>query len=98
MRSSALHVPLPARLKALQVHDGQWVEADQVLMVLESPDLDARQHIIRSEIQIIQLQLRRQSGRRETVADIGILEQQLAEALAQYRGLAAQRARLDALY
>ncbi|MGQ7958620.1 HlyD family efflux transporter periplasmic adaptor subunit [Pseudomonas sp. SP16.1] len=95
VRSSALHVPLPARLKALQVHDGQWVEADQVLMVLESPDLDARQHIIRSEIQIIQLQLRRQSGRRETVADIGILEQQLAEALAQYRGLAAQRARLE---
>ena len=65
-----------------------------VLIELESPDLDARQRIIRSEIQILQLQLRRQAGRSETVADVGILDQQLAEALAEYRGLAAQRARL----
>ncbi|MBU3055931.1 biotin/lipoyl-binding protein [Pseudomonas indica] len=93
-RNSALHAPLPARLKALHVRDGQRVEAGDVLIELESPDLDARQRIIRSEIQILQLQLRRQAGRSETVADVGILDQQLAEALAEYRGLAAQRARL----
>ena len=93
-RSSALHAPLSARLKAVHVRDGQWVEAGALLVELESPDLDARLRIVRSEIRILQLQLRRQASRAETVADVGILEQRLAEALAEYRGLAAQRARL----
>jgi len=93
-RTSALHAPLPARLKQLKVGDGQAVRAGEVLLELESPDLDARQSIVRREIQILQLQSRRQAGRSETVADVGILEQRLAEALAEYRGLAAQRERL----
>jgi len=93
-RVSALHAPVSARLKQLRVSDGQRVQAGDVLLELESPDLEARQTIARSEIQILQLQLRRQAGRSETVADVGVLEQQLAEALAEYRGLAAQRARL----
>lgn len=94
-RASALHAPLPARLTLLQARDGQRVQAGDLLLELESPDLDARQAIVRSQIRIIQLQLRRQAGRSETVADVGVLEQQLAEALAEYRGLAAQRARLQ---
>jgi putative peptide zinc metalloprotease protein len=91
----ALHAPLAARLKQLHVHDGQQVEKGALLLELESPDLDARQTIARHEIQILQLQLRRQAGRSETAGDAGILEQQLAEAVAQYRGLAAQRERLQ---
>lgn len=94
-RASALYAPLPARLQRLLVHDGQRVAAGELLLELESPDLDARQTIVRSQIRILQLQLRRQAGRSETAADVGVLEQQLAEALAEYRGLAAQRARLQ---
>lgn len=94
-RASALHAPLSARLKRLLVSDGQRVTEGQLLLELESPDLDARQSIVRSRIRILQLQLRRQAGRSETVADVGVLEQQLAEALAEYRGLDAQRARLQ---
>lgn len=93
-RVSVLHAPLPARLKQLQVEDGQTVSAGQLLLELESPDLDSRQAIVRREIEILQLQLRRQAGRSETAGDTGILEQQLAEAVAEYRGLAAQRERL----
>ena len=93
-RVSALYAPLPARLKQLHITDGQQVEQGALLMELESPDLDSRQRIVRSEINILQLQIRRQAGRSETIADLSVLEQQLAEAVAQYRGLAAQRQRL----
>nr|WP_067290106.1 HlyD family efflux transporter periplasmic adaptor subunit [Marinobacterium profundum] len=93
-RASALHAPMAARLKQLWVSDGQQVHAGDLLLELESPDLDARQTIVHNQIRIAQLQLRRQSGRSETAADATVLEQQLAESLAEYRGLAAQRERL----
>ncbi len=93
--TSALHAPVAARLKQLHVHDGQAVAKGDLLLELESPDLDARQAIVRHEIQILQLQLRRQAGRSETVAETGVIEQQLAEAVAEYRGLTAQRERLQ---
>lgn len=94
-RSSALHAPIAARLKAVHVQDGQAVEVGMLLLELESPDLDSRQTIVRREIDIIQLQLRRQASRSETAADAGILEQRLAEAVAEYRGLQARRERLQ---
>lgn len=94
-RTSALHAPLAARLKQLNVRDGQAVGQGDLLLELESPDLDSRQDIVRREIEILQLQLRRQAGRSETAGDAGILEQRLAEAVAEYRGLVAQRARLQ---
>ncbi|MDT4835581.1 hypothetical protein FQZ97_692530 [compost metagenome] len=94
-RTTALHAPLAARLKQLHVVDSQVVGQGDLLLELESPDLDSRQVIVRREIEILQLQLRRQAGRSETAADAGILEQRLAEAVAEYRGLAAQRERLQ---
>lgn len=93
-RVSALHAPVAARLKSLQVQDGQPVSQGQLLLELESPDLDSRQAIVRREIEILQLLLRRQSGRSATASDAGVIEQQLAEAVAEYRGLAARRERL----
>lgn len=94
-RVHALHAPVAARLKAVHVQDGQHVAAGDLLLELDSPDLDARQAIIRREIEILQLQLRRQSIRSETVGEAGIIEQRLAEAVAEYHGFAAQRARLQ---
>ncbi|MNF43003.1 Peptidase family M50 [compost metagenome] len=94
-RVSALHAPLAARIKQLHARNGQAVRSGDLLLELESPDLDSRRQIVRSEIAILQLQLRRQAARSETVADSAILEQNLAEAVAEYRGLAAQRERLQ---
>ncbi|MGI4839514.1 MAG: biotin/lipoyl-binding protein [Janthinobacterium lividum] len=93
-RNSALHAPVASRIKRVNMHDGQVVAEGDVLIELESADLDSRQAIARQEVQIQQLQMRRQSGRSETAADANIAEQRLAEALAEYRGLAAQRERL----
>ncbi|PMY65930.1 MULTISPECIES: biotin/lipoyl-binding protein [Pseudomonas] len=93
-RASALHAPVAARVRQVNVSDGQAVSKDQVLVELESPDLASRQAIARREIEIQQLQMRRRAGRSETAADAGIVEQQLAEAVAEHRGLSAQRERL----
>ncbi|WP_236192973.1 site-2 protease family protein [Pseudomonas glycinae] len=93
-RASALHAPTAARVKAVRVADAQTVAQGDVLIELESPDLDSRQAIVRREIRIQQLLMRRQAGRSETAADAGIVEQRLAEAVAEYRGLTAQRERL----
>ncbi|WP_198919589.1 biotin/lipoyl-binding protein [Pseudomonas chlororaphis] len=93
-RASALHAPVAARVRQVNVSDGQAVSKGQVLVELESPDLASRQAIARREIEIQQLQMRRRAGRSETAADAGVVEQQLAEAVAEYRGLSAQRERL----
>ncbi|MGE1177080.1 HlyD family efflux transporter periplasmic adaptor subunit [Pseudomonas sp. BW7P1] len=93
-RASALHAPMAARIKTVKVVDGQTVAQGDVLIELESPDLDSRQAIVRREIRIQQLLMRRQAGRSETAADAGIVEQRLAEAVAEYRGLSARRERL----
>lgn len=93
-RVTALHAPVAARVKQVNVVDGQTVERGAVLVELESPDIDSRSVIVRREIDILQLQMRRQAGRSETAADVGILEQRLAEAVAEYRGLQARRERL----
>ncbi|NWD66592.1 biotin/lipoyl-binding protein [Pseudomonas gingeri] len=93
-RVTALHAPVAARVKQVNVHDGQMIEAGTVLVELESPDVESRLIIVRREIDILQLQMRRQAGRSETAADVGILEQRLAEAVAEYRGLQARRERL----
>ncbi|TWE05971.1 putative peptide zinc metalloprotease protein [Pseudomonas sp. AG1028] len=93
-RVTALHAPVAARVRQVNVQDGQTVEQGAVLVELESPDVESRQAIVRREIEILQLQIRRQAGRSETVADVGIIEQRLASAVAEYRGLGAQRERL----
>ncbi len=92
---ATLYAPAPARLDELLVSDGQRVAKGDVLLRLSSPDLLARMQIVRSEIDILRLQLRRQSGRSETAGDSGILEQQLATAVAEYRGLQAQTQQLQ---
>lgn len=94
---SALHAPVAARLQQRLVREGEQVSAGQPLLQLASPDLEARLLIVRQEIDILQLQLRRLSARSETVADSGILEQQLAAAVAEHRGLKAQQQRLQVL-
>jgi putative peptide zinc metalloprotease protein len=93
-RASTLHAPVAARIKQVNVQDGQTVAQGDVLIELDSPDMASRLAIVRREIEILQLQMRRQAGRSETAADAGIVEQQLAEAVAEYRGLAAQLERL----
>lgn len=92
---SELHTPVGARVKRVLVSEGQTVSAGQTLLELESPDVDAHLRIAGHEIRSLQLQIARTTANPQTVADAGVLESRLAQSLADYRGLAAERERLS---
>ncbi|WEF10708.1 HlyD family efflux transporter periplasmic adaptor subunit [Pectobacterium actinidiae] len=92
---STLYSPLPAQVKTLYVTDGQRVNAGDLLLELTSNDLDYRLDIERQRIALLQQQLRRGAARQETASETQVFDRQLAESLARYRGLAAQRQRLS---
>ncbi|MEI7375013.1 HlyD family efflux transporter periplasmic adaptor subunit [Dickeya chrysanthemi] len=92
---SALYAPIPAQVKALYVADGQQVQAGEKLLELTSSDLDYRINIERRQIAVLQQQRQRGAGRQETASETQVLDRQLAESLARYRGLDAQRQRLS---
>lgn len=91
---SEVHTPVAARIKRVLVSAGQVVEGDAPLLELESPDIDARLRIAGHEIRALQLQIARASANPQLAADAGVLESRLAQSLADYRGLVAQRQRL----
>lgn len=91
---STLYAPIPAQVKNLHVQDGQRVKAGDMLLELTSSDLDYRLDIERQQIALLQQQRQRGAVRLETASETQVLDRQLAESLARYRGLAAQRQRL----
>ncbi|WES89740.1 HlyD family efflux transporter periplasmic adaptor subunit [Dickeya fangzhongdai] len=92
---SVLYAPIAAQVKALHVTDGQQVKAGEVLLELTSSDLDYRINIERQQIAVLQQKRQRGAGRQETASETQVLDRQLAESLARYRGLDAQRQRLS---
>ncbi len=92
---SVLYAPIAAQVKTRYVTDGQRVKAGELLLELASPDLDYRLNIERQQIAVLQQQRQRGAGRQETASETQVLDQQLAESLARYRGLDAQRQRLS---
>ncbi|MDF3932363.1 HlyD family efflux transporter periplasmic adaptor subunit [Pseudomonas citronellolis] len=89
-----VHTPVAGRVVRVLVAEGQALQAGEPMLELESPDIEARLGIAGHEIRALQLQIARASANPLTVADAGVLESQLAQSLADYRGLAAQRERL----
>lgn len=92
---SVLYAPGAAQVRTLHVRDGQQVKAGDVLLDLTSSDLDYRLAIERQQISVLQQQRQRGAGRQETASETQVLDRQLAESLARYRGLDAQRQRLS---
>ncbi|KAF1072563.1 MAG: hypothetical protein GAK45_00153 [Pseudomonas citronellolis] len=91
---SELHTPVGAQVVELKVTEGQAVARGDALLELRSPDVEARLKMIALEIRALQLQIARTTANPLTVADAAVQESQLAQNLADYRGLAAQRERL----
>ncbi|MEI7210101.1 HlyD family efflux transporter periplasmic adaptor subunit [Pectobacterium carotovorum] len=91
---STLYSPVPAQVNRLHVTDGQRVDTGDILLELTSVDLDYRLDIERQRIAQLQQQRQRGAARQETASEIQVMDWQLAEALARYRGLASQRQRL----
>ncbi|MGM3174395.1 HlyD family efflux transporter periplasmic adaptor subunit [Dickeya lacustris] len=91
---SVLYAPVSAQVLSVQVTEGQRVQAGDVLMTLYSSDLEYRLSIERQQIAVLQQKLLRGAVRQETASETEVMSRQLAESLARYRGLMAQRQRL----
>ncbi len=92
--SASIFPPTAARIASVAVREGQTVKAGDVLMRLESPDLDHRAGQAARSIALAQLQLQRLAGVPEGAARAAVIEERLAADLAAWRGFADQARRL----
>ncbi len=92
-----LFPPGPARLEAILATEGAQVAAGQPLYRLANPQLAQRQRLAELKLAALQHEILRRSVSRRSSGELGVLEEQLAESLADLRGLRAQAARLRVL-
>lgn len=89
-----VYAPAAARVAAIQVGNGDKVAAGDLLVQLERPNLEHEQHQTELEIGMLRAQIARQSASEAYLERRQVLEQQLAESLAKYRGNQRELVRL----
>jgi putative peptide zinc metalloprotease protein len=94
-QTAEIFPPGPARLEAVLVRDGERVEADMPVYTLASPQLREEIRLAQLQLDALQHEILRRSASLGASAEVGVLEERLAETLADLRGLRAQAARLD---
>ncbi len=90
-RSATIYSPLPARLVALHKAVGEWVVEGELLVTLESGELDALQRELEYELRGIQIRLDRRVASPEDLKQVQALYQRLEEVQSQLEGVAEQR-------
>ena len=90
-----IYSPAPARIVTVNVENRQQVKQGDLLFTLDSPELERDLSSTRRRIISLQSQLARQSMDVETMEGQKVIEQQLAEALAELKGLQAQYQQLS---
>ena len=89
--------PAPAKIISVNVENGQQVKQGDLLFKLDSPELERDLSSTKRRIQSLQSQLARQTVDLASMESHKVIEQQLAESLAEYRGLRAQHKQLSLL-
>lgn len=87
--------PEAARLTSLPVAHGQWVEEGDVLLELESPDLDLRQSVMRGREQILRWQSVTAGVSAELLEQRGTLQAGRAELQAELVSVQDEKSRLQ---
>jgi putative peptide zinc metalloprotease protein len=86
---------LGSRVVSIAVAEGAAVSAGAPLIKLASPDVDYRIARVRTELDVLEWQMSAKGLDAELLARSQVTEREYAAALAEYRALADQRARLD---
>ena len=95
-QSVVLFSPTPARLDAVLAEEDARVAAGAPVYRLSSPQLEQRLYTAELELAALQHEIMTRSASRWSAGGaVGVLEEQLAQALADVRGLRAQIARLE---
>jgi putative peptide zinc metalloprotease protein len=90
----AVFPPDAARLEAVLAEEGETVGKGAPLYRLANPQLDQKLRLAELRLGALQHEILRRSASRTSTAEVGVLEEQLAETLADLRGLRAQATRL----
>lgn len=89
-----IHLPVPARLKAVAVHEGQQIKAGDVLFEAVSPELDYKLHKARLEARLLELRLARLIANPKDQEDSVVLRREAKAAREKYEGLQRERQEL----
>lgn len=94
-REHTLYPPFPARLEEVLVKSGQSVSADAIMVRLDAPELRDRAVRAAMQARAFAAELSRAPASTLQQERIRVLEQQLNEAVAQYRAAVADMQRLE---
>jgi putative peptide zinc metalloprotease protein len=83
LNDQAIHAPFAAQLRAVRVSSGQTVEPGTVLAVLDSPELLVRWRQAEGSIASVQAELQRAPASVRQQEQQSVLQEQLAQALAE---------------
>lgn len=89
----AVYAPFPARVRAIEVTEGQSVEAEGDLIRLEGVDLDLRFRKADITIASTRVALSRTPASQRLQETYGVLQEQLAQAMAEKQAVAEEQER-----
>lgn len=99
MLRTALHFPIyapgPARIVSLPNHNGDALQAGQLLMTMESPDLDYRQRQTQERVKNLGWQMEVSGLDEGSRARLGVTREELAGAQAELSGSSRERQRFE---
>ena len=84
-----------ARVASIEVRDGQAVDKGALLLRLVSPDLDYKISGVRTDLDVLEWQMRTKGVDADLLAHSRVTEREYEASLAEYRGLADEKARLE---
>lgn len=86
--------PAPSKIISLAVEEGEAVEKDDVLAILESPDIETKIRAARQELLKLETLRRRGQSNPELLANAALSEEAIEKARLKLSGLEGQKARL----
>jgi len=89
-----VYAPMAARIRSVDVERGDRVARGDILLQLDSPDLDHQIDQARLEISMVRLQVRREAAGGSEAENIRVLQRRLAGEIRALRGLEEEKALL----
>jgi putative peptide zinc metalloprotease protein len=91
---ATLFASAPGYIESNFIRENEYVEANDILLVLRSPKLEHKIDITLKEIEILQLQARRIAASLEELSNVQIIVKQLQESRSRLNGLLEQKNKL----
>jgi putative peptide zinc metalloprotease protein len=88
---ATIFAPSPGRIQEVRIHNGQQVQAGEVLIILGNPELDNEMHLAETRVAMWDYRLRRQAGHVGDRMQAQVIAESLKAGLVELTGLEAKR-------